>query len=93
MKLTLKSQKLAFGVLVSCALLVTMGASCDLKPSVSNPITDVPRDVNEVIDAHRKAGKDVTDWGSKFADGWNKSSTARSKGQCKPWKILCQGAK
>lgn len=90
MKLTLKSQKIAFGALVSCALLVTMGASCS---SVSSIPEDIGHDVRQVADAHRKAGRDVTDWGSKFADGWNKSSDARSKGRCKPWKILCQGAK
>jgi hypothetical protein len=87
MKLTLKSQRLAFGALVACALLVTMGASCSSIPD------DIGHDVGQVADAHRKLGKDVSDWGSELADGWNKSSTARKQGQCKPWKILCQGAK
>lgn len=90
MRLTRESQRVAFGALVACALLVTMGASCG---SVSSVPDDIGHDVGQMADAHRKVGKDVSDWGSQFADGWNKSSTARSKGQCKPWKILCQGAK
>lgn len=81
-------QKIGFAALIVTTALVTMGASCSGLGGSGHPIWEDPgapaRDIGGVIDAHKQAGKDISngaksigDWGREFARGWNGDASVR----------------
>jgi len=81
-------QKIGFAALIVTTALVTMGASCSGLGGSGHPIWEDPgapaRQVGEVIDAHKQAGKDVgngaksiSDYFGEWEKGWKEADARR----------------
>lgn len=93
MKKLSRKHKIAFGFLISCAMVATMGASCSGFGGSGKPLWEDPgapaRQVNEVLDANSKAvedikhgagkgAKSVGDWFGEFSKGWSDAGARRA---------------
>lgn len=88
----MKMNRKTIAAIIALATPLVMGASCGSDRAIWNNPAQPLEDIAPVIDAHKQAAKDVSDWGAEFAKGWNgEGEKPKPIKNCKPWKIICQG--